>query len=78
MGWQPLREGWVIPPGPAGAGGILRDATRSWLCGFVHNIGIATSMIAELWGYARDCRWPGNGVTVVYLLRLTPDTVTTA
>lgn len=33
----------------AGAGGILGDDLGTWLGAFVHNIGISTSIRAELW-----------------------------
>ncbi|CAL1368627.1 unnamed protein product [Linum trigynum] len=36
-------------PGPAGAGGVIRDAMGNWLGGFVVNIGTATAALAELW-----------------------------
>jgi hypothetical protein len=37
-------------PGPAGAGGLLRDFTGKWLKGFVINVGVATNTTAEFWG----------------------------
>jgi ribonuclease HI len=36
-------------PGVAGAGGIIRDAMGRWIVGFALNIGICTSVSAELW-----------------------------
>ena len=37
-------------PGPAGAGGIIRDHTGGWIKGFSWKIGITNSLAAELWG----------------------------
>ncbi|PKI40609.1 hypothetical protein CRG98_039019 [Punica granatum] len=37
-------------PGLAGAGGLILDLGGSWIGGFMHNIGRASSMMAELWG----------------------------
>ncbi|PKI38974.1 hypothetical protein CRG98_040626 [Punica granatum] len=37
-------------PGPAGAGGVLRNDDGRWLSGFSHRIGWAIAVIAELWG----------------------------
>ncbi|PKI62799.1 hypothetical protein CRG98_016807 [Punica granatum] len=34
--------------GIAGAGGLIRDSGCSWICSFVHNVGIATSVLAEM------------------------------
>ncbi|PKI40487.1 hypothetical protein CRG98_039123 [Punica granatum] len=36
-------------PGMAGAGGLIRDDFGRWLGGFSQNIGITTSIAAELW-----------------------------
>ena len=36
-------------PGIAGAGGVLRDQMGSWIRGFARNIGICSSVTAELW-----------------------------
>uniref|UniRef100_A0A2N9IHI9 Reverse transcriptase domain-containing protein n=1 Tax=Fagus sylvatica TaxID=28930 RepID=A0A2N9IHI9_FAGSY len=37
-------------PGPAGAGGIIRDHTGNWVKGFSRKIGNTNSLAAELWG----------------------------
>ena len=36
-------------PGPAGAGGLIRDHNGSWICGFSQNVGFASSVLAEHW-----------------------------
>ena len=36
-------------PGLAGGGGVIRDWTGRWIVGFSRNIGIASSLMAELW-----------------------------
>ena len=36
-------------PGLAGAGGLIRDGNRSWVVGFARKIGVASSLLAELW-----------------------------
>ena len=35
--------------GLTGGGGVIRDWTDRWIVGFSRKIGIATSLIAELW-----------------------------
>ena len=35
-------------PGPAGAGGVLRDAKGEWLAGFSEHLGHCSSVKAEL------------------------------
>ncbi|PKI56643.1 hypothetical protein CRG98_022955 [Punica granatum] len=37
-------------PGPAGAGGVLRKEDGVWIAGFARHVGIATAIVAELWG----------------------------
>ncbi len=37
-------------PGPAGAGGVIRDHTGGWIKGFSRKIGVTNSLAAELWG----------------------------
>lgn len=37
------------PSHVAGAGGLLRDSAGAWLGGFVQNLGICSSIRAELW-----------------------------
>ena len=34
----------------AGAGGVIRDEMGVWKQGFCINLGIASNIIAELWG----------------------------
>lgn len=36
-------------PGPAGAGGIIRNHRGFWVKGFSRKVGLATNIIAELW-----------------------------
>ena len=37
-------------PGPAGAGGVIRDASGCWIKGYCRNLGSTNSMLAECWG----------------------------
>ncbi|KAJ8898838.1 hypothetical protein K2173_008147 [Erythroxylum novogranatense] len=50
-GWMALNTDGASKgnPGVVGAGGVIRDTKGRWLHGFVQNIGIATSFVAELW-----------------------------
>lgn len=57
VGWKPPSEDWVKAnadgaskgnPGQAGAG-IIRDYCVKWLVGLMANVGICTSVRAELW-----------------------------
>ncbi|PKI35839.1 hypothetical protein CRG98_043748 [Punica granatum] len=43
----------------SGAGGVIRDSNDTWIGGFMHNIGRASSMMAELWGVCSgmDLAW---------------------
>ncbi|CAA7041734.1 unnamed protein product [Microthlaspi erraticum] len=59
IGWVPPREGWFKlntdgasrgNPGPATAGGVLRDRDGRWCGGFALNIGRCSAPLAELWG----------------------------
>ncbi|KAJ7979522.1 Ribonuclease H [Quillaja saponaria] len=34
----------------AGAGGVLRHFYGFWLSGFSHNLGVCSTIVAELWG----------------------------
>ena len=36
--------------GLASAGGLIRDSASGWVTGFVLNIGVTNSLMAELWG----------------------------
>ncbi|KAJ8746843.1 hypothetical protein K2173_003849 [Erythroxylum novogranatense] len=46
-------------PGLAGCGGVVRDFTGNWVCGFATHLGICTSMVAELNGLLEglNCAW---------------------
>lgn len=57
--WMPPRVGWMKlntdgasqgNPGPAIAGGVIRNGEGEWCGGFVLNIGRCTAPLAELWG----------------------------
>ncbi|CAA7038516.1 unnamed protein product [Microthlaspi erraticum] len=59
IAWKPpMQDWWKINtdgasrgnPGLATAGGVLRDKSGSWICGFALNIGICSAPLAELWG----------------------------
>jgi hypothetical protein len=43
-------------PGTASAGGVLRNGSGSWVAGFAHNLGITTSLSAELWAIYQGLR----------------------
>ncbi|XVF03450.1 hypothetical protein REPUB_Repub04eG0262600 [Reevesia pubescens] len=58
ISWEPPPEGGmkintdgssIGNPGPAGAGGLIRDYNGNFLIGFSRKLGITTSMGAELW-----------------------------
>ncbi|CAL1361413.1 unnamed protein product [Linum trigynum] len=68
IGWKPPTEGWVLVntdgasngnPGPAGAGGIIRDSLGNWLGDFVANVGTTSADLAELWAilYGLQLAW---------------------
>ncbi|KAJ8763770.1 hypothetical protein K2173_003552 [Erythroxylum novogranatense] len=46
-------------PGLAGCGGVVRDFTSNWVCGFATHLGVCTSMVAELNGLLEglNCAW---------------------
>lgn len=62
-------------PGPAGAGGLIRDENENWVVGFSLNLGVCNSFVAEqcailkgleiAWEQAtyhrvvQFCFWPG-------------------
>ncbi|PKI78630.1 hypothetical protein CRG98_001007 [Punica granatum] len=55
IGWCPPPQGFYKlntdgkgNPGAAGAGGVIRDANGCWAQGFSVNLGVATSVAAEL------------------------------
>ncbi|CAA7029235.1 unnamed protein product [Microthlaspi erraticum] len=59
IAWQPPEGDWWKMntdgaarenPGPASAGGVLRDTSGRWICGFALNIGICPAPLAEFWG----------------------------
>ncbi|XP_031402735.1 uncharacterized protein LOC116212324 [Punica granatum] len=59
VGWNRPSRGWIKlntdgaskgNPGPAGAGGVLRKEDGVWTASFARNVGIATAVVAELWG----------------------------
>ncbi|KAG7571647.1 Ribonuclease H domain [Arabidopsis suecica] len=59
IGWVAPAAGWVKlntdgasrgNPGPATAGGVLRDGDGAWCGGFALNIGRCSAPLAELWG----------------------------
>ena len=51
IGWMKLNiDGLALGnPGSAGGGGVIRDWAGRWVAGFSRKIGIATSLLAELW-----------------------------
>lgn len=36
--------------GSAGCGGLIRNDTGRWICGFTKNLGATSAYIAKLWG----------------------------
>lgn len=57
VGWIPPSQGYLKRnldscakgcPGAAGAGGLFRGSDGGWVLGFVHNIGCASAIRAEL------------------------------
>ena len=50
-GWMKLNtDGSALGnPGIAGGGGVIRDWAGNWVAGFSRKIGVATSLVAELW-----------------------------
>lgn len=57
--WEAPSPGWVSlntdgasksNGGVAGCGGLCRDCTGTWLCGFSCNIGSCNAFLAEIWG----------------------------
>ena len=58
MRWHKPAEGWfklnldgasIGNSGSAGAGGLIRDHSGNWVKGYMRNIGVAMSIIAEFW-----------------------------
>ena len=59
IGWRPSRAGWMRmntdgashgSPGPAAAGGVMRNGDGEWCGGFALNIVRCSAPLAELWG----------------------------
>lgn len=59
ISWRPPFQSWVAlnTDGPvrwndglAGCGGLLRDSSGAWICGFAMKIGRASAIVAEIWG----------------------------
>ncbi|KAL9304836.1 putative ribonuclease H domain-containing protein [Arabidopsis thaliana] len=59
IAWTKPPEGWVKVstdgasrgnPGPAAAGGVIRDEDGLWVGGFALHIGVCSAPMAELWG----------------------------
>uniref|UniRef100_A0A6N2MZS1 RNase H type-1 domain-containing protein n=1 Tax=Salix viminalis TaxID=40686 RepID=A0A6N2MZS1_SALVM len=77
IGWKYPAEGWIKlnvdgcskgNPGIAGAGGVIRDHMGTWIGGFARNIGICSSVTAELWAIYEGLKltWD-KGFRKVYL-----------
>lgn len=58
MRWHKPAEGWfklnsdgssIGNPESVGAGGLIHDHSGNWVKGYMRNIGVATSIIAEFW-----------------------------
>lgn len=67
--WQPPPQGWVKlnvdgsylgNSGLASAGGLLRDASSNWLCGFGFNIGESSILHAEIIGISYGLQFAWN------------------
>lgn len=52
MGWAKLNSDGATKgnPGTAGCGGLIRVEDGHWITWFVHNFGICSSFVAELFG----------------------------
>lgn len=55
--WKPPSQGWFklnsdswVDNNSAGAGGVIRDHTGTWIAGFSKNLGSMNIFHAELWG----------------------------
>lgn len=57
--WEKPQRGWfklntdgsaLGNPGKAGAGGLIRNDEGEWVKGFTRSIGLASPIMAELWG----------------------------
>ncbi|KAK2995370.1 hypothetical protein RJ640_029002 [Escallonia rubra] len=59
-------------PGPAGAGGIIRDEYGAWVVGFDSQYWVCDSLTAELWGILQGLKiaWDKGKSFWRYLLRL--------
>lgn len=44
----------------ASARGILRDYTGAWISGFSRNLGVSTSVAAEIWGLRDELKIAKN------------------
>lgn len=54
--------------GLAAAVGILRDESGRWLAGFMQNIGISTSIRAELWAVRSELTLAWNKMSSVRVM----------
>ncbi|XP_031120505.1 uncharacterized protein LOC116023644 [Ipomoea triloba] len=52
VAWSPPPPGVIkINTDGASTGGLIRDHTGQWIVGFISNVGVTNSFIAELWGF---------------------------
>jgi len=63
--WEPPERDWIAlntdgaakgSPGPAGAGGALRDSQGQWIVGFSEYVGYCSAVKAELRGVLRGLK----------------------
>lgn len=54
--WRKLNtdESSLEKIGRAGGGGLIRDEEGNWVLGFLRQIGVTSSFIAELWALRDD------------------------
>lgn len=69
VGWTFPMHDWIkcnvdgsVKFGTAGCGGVFRDSSGTWLCGFARNLGSTSVVFAELWGVftALSIAWDRN------------------
>ncbi|CAL1353594.1 unnamed protein product [Linum trigynum] len=76
IGWLPPPPGWIKmnvdgasngEQGRAGAGGVLRDANKLWIGGFVSSLGSCAAGMAEVWAIYHGLKmaWAGGHRVII-------------